>query len=193
MNLIFLTASKIKLKEIKHILGKNYNIFSARVIFPELRSIDVEDVVRQKVKHAYDIVKKPVFTESTGLYIKIAPGKYFPGSLTKFYVRALGNKNITKIHGGKIAHAITSIAYHDGKKIHVFVGKICGSISTKPRGTKGVGWDPIFIPTSIKYNKKKLTFGELGEQIKNKISMRKIAVMKFISFLEEEEEELNLA
>lgn len=183
MELIFLTSSKAKLKEMERVLGKGYYLYSTQVVFPEIASIDVEEVVRQKVKHAYEIVKKPVFMESTGLYIKLCAGKYFPGALTNFYVNYLGLKCISKMHKGCDAHAITSIAYHDGKKIHIFSGKINGKISVSPRGTKGFGWDSIFIPNNKKYNSKKLTFGQLTEKIKDQMSMRKTAVMKFKRFL----------
>ena len=42
------------------------------------------------------------------------------------------------------------------KKIASVVGKVEGSISKKPKGKNGFGYDPIFIP--LKYKK---TFGEM--------------------------------
>lgn len=45
---------------------------------------------------------------------------------------------------------------------------ICeGTIITRPRGQKGFGYDPLFIPAGFTS-----TFAELGEDIKNRISHR---------------------
>jgi XTP/dITP diphosphohydrolase len=52
-------------------------------------------------------------------------------------------------------------------------GIIRGKITIKPRGTKGFGYDPLFIPNGYKQ-----TFAELGEKIKNQISHRAIAFKK---------------
>lgn len=58
---------------------------------------------------------------------------------------------------------------------------ICeGSIATKPRGTGGFGYDPLFIP--IGYNK---TFAELSIEIKNRISHRSLALRKIRVNIEE--------
>ena len=60
----------------------------------------------------------------------------------------------------------------------VFEGRINGKISLKPMGSNGFGYDPIFIPEG--YEK---TFAEMSMKEKNKISHRKIALMKMESFL----------
>lgn len=52
-----------------------------------------------------------------------------------------------------------------------YEGISIGTISANPSGTKGFGYDPVFIPEG--YNK---SFSELGETVKNKISHRAKAV-----------------
>ena len=58
-------------------------------------------------------------------------------------------------------------------KIVSSVGKINGQISTKKKGTKGFGYDPIFIP-----NKYKKTFGEMRPKLKMSIDHRSRAFKK---------------
>ena len=58
------------------------------------------------------------------------------------------------------------------------MGKINGQVSLEPKGGFGFGYDPIFIPNN--YDK---TFAEMKIHEKNKISHRKIAIMKLKSFL----------
>ena len=59
------------------------------------------------------------------------------------------------------------------KKIITSVGIIKGNISYKMLGTKGFGYDPIFIP-----NKSKITFGQMNISKKMKIDHRSIAFKK---------------
>ena len=69
-----------------------------------------------------------------------------------------------------------SISYLN-KKISCVVGKIEGTISHKPKGKYGFGYDPIFIPL----NGKK-TFGELKPSEKYKIDHRFKAYKKIKKF-----------
>ena len=63
------------------------------------------------------------------------------------------------------------------KKIACVVGKIEGTISNKPKGKNGFGYDPIFIPLkNIK------TFGEMKPSQKYKIDHRYIAFKKIRKF-----------
>ncbi len=49
----------------------------------------------------------------------------------------------------------------------VFTGKVYGAISWPPRGTRGFGYDPIFVPDG--YTE---TFGEMEPALKNALSHR---------------------
>ena len=70
-----------------------------------------------------------------------------------------------------------SICYLN-KIITTSIGKVEGIISSTPRGKKGFGYDPIFIPL----NKKK-TFGEMIPSKKYKIDHRFKAFKKIKRFL----------
>ena len=70
-----------------------------------------------------------------------------------------------------------SICYLD-KKIACVTGKVEGSISKKPKGSNGFGYDPIFIPKN-----KKQTFGEMKPSQKYKLDHRYKAFKKIKKFL----------
>jgi XTP/dITP diphosphohydrolase len=59
----------------------------------------------------------------------------------------------------------------DGQILGTFEGTVDGLIADHPRGTRGFGYDPIFIPDGFE-----LTFGELSPELKNSISHRGHAV-----------------
>jgi XTP/dITP diphosphohydrolase len=59
-----------------------------------------------------------------------------------------------------------ALAAPDGK-CEVFEGKVFGTITWPPRGTRGFGYDPIFVPEGYKQ-----TFGEMEPSLKDSISHR---------------------
>lgn len=61
---------------------------------------------------------------------------------------------------------------------HVAEGIVQGQIAFSPKGANGFGYDPIFIPQGFLK-----TFGEISEEIKQKISHRGRAMEKIIEFL----------
>ncbi|MCD6381635.1 MAG: non-canonical purine NTP pyrophosphatase [Candidatus Aenigmarchaeota archaeon] len=177
MEIVFVTSNPNKVREVEEILGMKVKQVSIDV--KEIQSLDVKDVVREKVIEAYKIVNKPVIVEDTGLYIESLNG--FPGALIKWVMKTIGNEGICRITtGDRRAVARTYVGYYDGNDLNLFVGEISGRISDVPRGD-GFGWDAVFIPDE--YEK---TFGELGPEIKNKISMRKIAFEKLRNYLKQE-------
>ena len=62
---------------------------------------------------------------------------------------------------------------HDKEHVALFRGKCQGTISLEPRGEKGFGYDPIFVPDG-----EHQTFAESIE-LKNKLSHRYKALLEF--------------
>ncbi len=54
-----------------------------------------------------------------------------------------------------------------GHTAQVFEGKVFGTLTWPPRGTRGFGYDPIFVPDG--YDE---TFGEMDPALKNELSHR---------------------
>ena len=60
-----------------------------------------------------------------------------------------------------------------------FEGIVEGTIVHEPKGDKGFGYDPVFIPNGFQK-----TFAELSSNEKNKISHRANAIEKLVAFIE---------
>jgi XTP/dITP diphosphohydrolase len=60
-------------------------------------------------------------------------------------------------------------------KAQVFEGKVFGTLTWPPRGTRGFGYDPIFVPEGYKE-----TFGEMEPELKDAISHRARAFEKLM-------------
>ncbi len=68
-----------------------------------------------------------------------------------------------------------SLAWPDGH-IEAFEGKVFGTITDAPCGTKGFGYDPIFVADGMK-----VSFGEIDPQIKHDMSHRADAFTQLIA------------
>ena len=63
-------------------------------------------------------------------------------------------------------HCALAFAWPDGTGV-VFEGRVEGSLTFPGRGTRGFGYDPIFVPAGGE-----LTFGEMEPAAKDAISHR---------------------
>ena len=133
-----------------------------------------------KEKYGYDC-----FADDTGLEIKSLNNE--PGVYSARYAGNDHNseKNMQKVlenlkgKNDRSACFRTCIALITGNNEYLFEGKIEGEIITEKKGESGFGYDPIFVPDGYTQ-----TFAELGNDIKNKISHRALAVKKLINFLQ---------
>lgn len=66
-----------------------------------------------------------------------------------------------------------ALAWPDGH-VDIFEGRVDGHLVWPPRGRRGFGYDPIFVPVGAK-----LTFGEMEPDAKHSISHRAYAFGKF--------------
>lgn len=91
------------------------------------------------------------------------------------------NEKIGGIDGTQSAHfvAVLALLYPDGRK-EIFEGTINGNLSWPPRGEKGFGYDPIFVPEGHD-----ITFAEMDPAEKHAMSHRANAVAKFKKYLEQ--------
>lgn len=178
MDLQFVTSNQSKIKEAENILKLKVN--KVDIDIKEIQAIEVEEIVKDKANRAYNIVRKPVLVEDTGLYIESWNG--FPGALIKWVLKTIGNQGLCKIlkEYDRKTTAKTCVCIYNGKDFHVFTGEINGETTKEPRGKSGFGWDSVFQPDGL--NK---TFAEMSQEEKDKISMRKIALLKMKEFLEE--------
>lgn len=71
--------------------------------------------------------------------------------------------------------AALCVAWPDGET-QVFEGKVFGTLVWPPRGSKGFGYDPMFLPDDAS-----LTFGEMQPDAKHAISHRARAFAQFVA------------
>jgi XTP/dITP diphosphohydrolase len=73
--------------------------------------------------------------------------------------------------------SFSPVCYADEFEVQTFEGTCEGRIGFEPRGKKGFGYDPLFMPVGLEK-----TFAELDEDVKNKLSHRAKALEKLKAF-----------
>ena len=189
--LVFATNNAHKLDEIRAIVGNKINILSLADIdcfgdIPETANT-LEGNALIKARFVYQNYGLNCFADDTGLEVEALHGA--PGVHTARYAFADHNdpeanteKLLSELKGevNRKARFRTAIALIIDGEEQVFEGIVEGEIPTCKRGTKGFGYDPVFIPEEMGQ-----TFAELGVEVKNQISHRARAVEKLCTYLEE--------
>ena len=184
MKKIFIgTHNRGKFKEISHLLPKKIKKISPiklKVKSPKETGKTFISNAKLKVKYFSKFTELPVISDDSGLCIKALKGK--PGIYSARWAKKYGSfskamqfilKKMKKKKNRSATFVCSlSFKYPRGKVITV-IGKIKGLISHKMVGTRGFGYDPIFIPLG-----KSITFGQMSKLKKIKMDHRYIAFKK---------------
>lgn len=187
--LVFATNNAHKLEEVSAILGDSINLLSLKDIdchtdIPETADT-LEGNALLKSSYVFTNYQLDCFADDTGLEVEALNGA--PGVYSARYAEGEGHDaqaNMLKLlhnmegkENRKAQFRTVISLILDGKE-YLFEGVIKGEIIKEKRGDSGFGYDPIFVPEG--YNQ---TFAELGNDIKNRISHRALAVNKLCDFL----------
>ena len=160
------TGNRSKLREAGRILG--FEPASVSVDLPEIQSMSLEEVLRQKASEARTHIEDPFVVEESGLELDALNG--FPGPLVKWMLDAVGAEGVARVArdaGNPVAHARCLLLYDSGEEVIVVGGACRGSLVLPPRGESGFGWDSVLMPDG-----EEQTCAELGDDIKDQLSHR---------------------
>ncbi len=146
---------------------------------PEVLSFDLKEVVRTKAREAYRVEMAPLFVEHGGLFIDYL--NKMPGPLVKPFWEQLGGRLCDLLPpepAARRAHVVQMVCYCDGKTLETFQGRIEGHIAPSARGSRGIHWEPIFIPDG-----QGKTLGEMEPEEKLRHSASAKAYRKLRDFL----------
>lgn len=166
MHFTLVTGNRNKLKEAERILG--FAPDAHQLDLPEIQSLDLLTVLREKGQEAWRRLERPVAVEETGLELAALNG--FPGPLVKWMLKAVGAAGLARAGhtlGDPRATAHTAILLLDGKRSIIAEGRTEGRLAPEPRGEHGFGWDGVFIPNGYEE-----TYAELSPGVKDQIGHR---------------------
>lgn len=196
MKIVFATNNEHKLREIREILGPKFDIVSLAQIgchedIPETGRT-LEENAHQKAEYVFDHYHISCFADDTGLEVEALGGA--PGVHSARYAESTDHdseanmaKLLRKMTGQDNRKArfrtVISLIVMEGdnpfcSREYQFEGEVRGRIGIEKQGSEGFGYDPLFIPEG--YDR---SFAQLGEEVKNRISHRALAVRKLAEHL----------
>jgi XTP/dITP diphosphohydrolase len=188
IELVFASNNKHKVQEVQAILGSDFRVLSLSDIGYnediEETATDLEGNARIKARAIFEKTGKSCFADDTGLEVDTLNGE--PGIYSARYAGEAHNdvankaKLLSKLQGSnnRKAQFRTAICLILEEHEFMFEGIVRGNIAETESGDAGFGYDPIFIPETYK-----ISFAQMSESEKNKISHRGLAVKKLAEFL----------
>jgi len=187
------TRNAHKTREIQHILGSGFSVCDLRA-YPQISEIietgtSFEENAKLKALAVSTKLPGLVIADDSGLEVDALGGA--PGIHSARYAgtNATNTEKIDKlleelarVGAAKDARrarfrCVLALA-RNGEVLGVFEGIVEGQIADQPRGSRGFGYDPIFVPKDFQR-----TFGELGPAEKNQLSHRARALEKLRTFV----------
>lgn len=179
--IVLATSNKGKVVEIKNMMEGYEVINYTDIIEPfhiEEDGLTFKDNAIIKAKAVFEAlndIEAIVLSDDSGICVDVLDGE--PGIYSARYAGAGANdkENLQKLvesikaagFESSPAHYTAAIAVATKDGIFTVHGHMYGTAITAPRGDKGFGYDPMFIPEGFEN-----TLGELDDEIKNKISHR---------------------
>ena len=182
IELVIATRNAHKPREIQHILGPEFTVRDLGA-HPEISQIpesgtSFEENAKLKAVAASKQLPDLVIADDSGLEVDALGGA--PGIYSARYAGANATDNekiatllreLSRVGATDDARrarfrCVVALA-RNGNLLGTFEGITEGNIADKPRGNRGFGYDPIFVPEGFEQ-----TFGELPAEVKNTISHR---------------------
>ncbi|HOI82744.1 MAG TPA: RdgB/HAM1 family non-canonical purine NTP pyrophosphatase [Campylobacterales bacterium] len=179
--IVLATSNKGKVVEIKNMM-EGYEVINYTDIIEPFHIEEDADTFKGnaiiKAKAVFEALNDNeaiVLSDDSGICVDVLDGA--PGIYSARYAGAGANdkENLQKLvesikaAGFEVspAHYTAAIAIATKEGIFTVHGHMYGTAITAPRGDKGFGYDPMFIPEGFEN-----TLGELDDEVKNKISHR---------------------
>ena len=188
--LVVASHNKGKVREIEELLAPfGFDIKGAEELGlpePDENGTSFTENALIKARSAANISGLPSLADDSGLCVGAldgAPGIYsarWAGSEKDF---RLAMKRVENELGGNPDRraffvCVLAVAKPDGRD-ETFEGRVYGTLTFPPRGERGFGYDPIFVPEGHRF-----TFGEMDPEAKHAMSHRAKAFEKLSAALE---------
>jgi XTP/dITP diphosphohydrolase len=174
---LFATSNRGKLEEAREILapfGIAVEQFDGKGV--EIQADTNSEVAAYASIGAAKAAGRAVIVEDAGLFVGPLGG--FPGPYSAYAFKTIGVAGVIGLLRSspkRDAKFVSSLAYCEPLgEPSLFEGAAKGTVTRRPRGKKGFGFDPIFVPAGGTK-----TFGELTLKEKCAVSHRGDSMRKF--------------
>lgn len=142
-----------------------------------------------KAVSACDLSGLPALSDDSGLCVEALGGE--PGVYTANWAETADGTRDWMLAMRKVEERLNALGKDVSRRAHfvctlalvwpdgsdaLFEGRVAGALTWPPRGDRGFGYDPVFIPDG--YSE---TFGEMDPDLKHRISHRADAFAKLVA------------
>jgi XTP/dITP diphosphohydrolase len=186
---VLATNNGHKLREVRSILSPYVNILSLSEINCTVKPDETGETFQEnafiKAEEISSHTDLPVLADDSGLCVFALGNR--PGVHSARYAGPEAtdvdntNKLLVELEGieNRSAYFVACICLYQKNLPPVFFeGQCHGVILQTPSGSEGFGYDPVFMPNNFHKS-----FAELGEEVKNQISHRALALKKMKNYL----------
>ena len=180
--MVLATGNLGKVREISQLIGDVVELIPYEGILPEETGTTYAENAYIKARAAFNKYNLPSLADDSGLEVDYLGGK--PGIHSNRFMGLKSDQDkymkILELLEGvpweqRKARFRCLVCYVDkGGTAHYFEGVAEGYIATEPCGDGGFGYDPVFY-----YPPLRKTFAQLPAQVKNQVSHRSQAFLKF--------------
>jgi XTP/dITP diphosphohydrolase len=189
-SLVLATRNQHKLKEFRRLLepdGIAVEPLPEHVELPPEDGATFADNALPKARAAAEGTRSPAIADDSGIEAQALGGA--PGVRSARYAgeAASDQENLDKLLREAPARSalryVCALAYVDpgGAQEQLFYGYCSGTLAAHPRGSRGFGYDPAFIPDESDRTR---TMAELSDEEKDAISHRGNAARALLAWLE---------
>jgi XTP/dITP diphosphohydrolase len=192
MKLVFASNNNHKVDEVRSAAGGNIEIITMQeagvnIDIPEPFET-LEENAAEKSRTIYHLTGLDCFADDSGLEVDALGGE--PGVKSARYA---GDERSFEKNIDKLLHKLEKISERTARfrtvislllenKEYIFEGVCKGRITRERKGSGGFGYDPVFLPDGATH-----TFAEMNMEEKNRLSHRKKAMDKLVTFLKQQD------
>jgi len=144
--LFYITENNSKFKNAKRYAAKfGFGLIQKKLKIKEIQSHSIEDIVKDKAKQAFEILKRPLIVSDSGWYIPALKG--FPGPYMHYINKWLDAEDFLNLMKDKkdksiiLEHIICAVS---SRGLKLFKKKIKGKFINQVKG-KGISSDRVII------------------------------------------------
>ena len=186
MKLVLATRNPHKLREFARMLaGHDIVALPDQIELPPETGDTFAENALPKARTAATATGGPSIADDSGIEARALGGA--PGVRSARYAgpEATDQENLDKLRGevpagGELAY-VCVLAYVDEDGEHLFEGRCTGTMAAQPRGSRGFGYDPVFVPDEGDGER---TMAELDDSEKDAISHRGRAARALVEWLD---------
>ena len=176
--LTLVTGNEHKRREWRRLVPPSIRLETVKLDIDELQSFDVDVIIADKARRAYEQTGRPVVVEDVAAGLDGLRG--LPGPFIRYFEERLGHDALFQLAGRDRGAAVScTIAYYDGRKLLLAHGRLKGEV-VPARGRRLFGFDCVFVPDG-----QTKTFAEMTPDEKDALSHRSLAVKDLLAQLKE--------